>query len=167
MDPLSQDQLAAFAAVVRAGSFTRAARELHLTQPALSRRIAGLEERLATALVVRGPRQLTLTEAGRRLLGFVQAQRALEDELLAELAPRHGEHRGTIRICGMSSVVPDVIVPALAPFLLAHPAVQLDLLDGYTRVLFVVTNLGDLGYDPDVPQSGNGFFAMHFASGGR
>ena len=46
-------------------------------------------------------------------------------------------------------------------------SVQLDLLDGYTRVLFVVTNLGDLGYDPDVPQSGNGFFAMHFASGGR
>jgi hypothetical protein len=46
-------------------------------------------------------------------------------------------------------------------------SVQLDLLDGYTRVLFVVTNLGDLGYEPDVPQSANGFFAMHFASGGR
>ena len=153
MDPLSQDQLAAFAAVVRAGSFTRAARELHLTQPALSRRIAGLEERLATALVVRGPRQLTLTEAGRRLLGFVQAQRALEDELLAELAPRHGEHRGTIRICGMSSVVPDVIVPALAPFLLAHPAVQLDLhhVDDEDRAATVARGAADFAVSYDEP----------------
>jgi DNA-binding transcriptional LysR family regulator len=107
MQPLSQDQLAAFAAVVRAGSFTAAARELHLTQPALSRRIANLETHLATALIVRGPRHLTLTDAGQRLLGFILAQRALEDELLAELAPRPGQVRGVVRLVGTSSLVPD------------------------------------------------------------
>lgn len=153
MEALSQDQLAAFAAVVRTGSFTRAARELYLTQPALSRRIAGLEERLATALIVRGPRQLTLTDAGRRLLGFVHAQQALEGELLAELAPRAGEHRGAIRICGMSSVVPDVIVPALAPFLLAHPAVQLDLhhVDDDDRAATVARGGADFAVSYDEP----------------
>ncbi|MBK9033101.1 MAG: LysR family transcriptional regulator [Myxococcales bacterium] len=153
MDPLSQDQLAAFAAVVRTGSFTAAARALHLTQPALSRRIAGLELRLATALVVRGPRQLTLTDAGQRLLGFVQAQRALEDELLAELAPSGDAHRGTIRIAGLSSVVPDVIVPALAPFLHAHPGVQLELrhVDDDDRAATVARGAADFAVSYDEP----------------
>lgn len=139
MDPLSQDQLAAFAAVVRTGSFTRAAAALHLTQPALSRRIAGLEERLATIVLVRGARQVSMTDAGRRLLAFVHAQRALEDELLGELAPTRGEHRGVIRIAGLSSVVPPVVVPALAPFLLANPAVQVEIhsieVDGLSAAL--------------------------------
>ena len=153
MQALSQDQLAAFAAVVRTGSFTRAARELHVTQPALSRRIAGLEERLATALIVRGPRQLTLTDAGRRLLGFVHAQRALEDKFLAELAPVAGEHRGTIRIAGLSSVVPDVIVPAMAPYLHAHPGVQLELhhVDDDDRAATVARGAVDFAVSYDEP----------------
>ncbi len=157
MQALSQDQLAAFAAVVKAGSFTRAARELHLTQPALSRRIAGLEERLGTALVVRGPRQLTLTDAGRRLLGFVHAQRALEDELLTELTPRHGERGGVIRIAGLSSVVPDVIVPALAPYLHAHPAVQLELhhVDDDDRGATVARGAADFAVSYDEPAHAN------------
>ena len=153
MEALSQDQLAAFAAVVRAGSFTRAARELHLTQPALSRRIAGLEERLGTALIVRGPRQLTLTDAGRRLLGFVQAQRALEDELLAELAPHGGEQHGVLRVAGLSSVVPDVVVPALAPYLHAHPGVQLELrhVDDDDRAATVARGAADFAVSYDEP----------------
>lgn len=156
MHPLSQDQLAAFAAVVRAGSFTAAARELHLTQPALSRRIAGLETHLATALIVRGPRHLTLTDAGQRLLGFILAQRALEDELLAELAPRPGQLRGVVRVVGTSSMVPDLVVPAVAPFLLANPAVQLDLhhVDDDARGATVARGAADfaLSYDePDHP----------------
>lgn len=153
MPPLSQDQLAAFAAVVRAGSFTRAARELHLTQPALSRRIAGLEERLGTAVIVRGPRQLTLTDAGRRLIGFVHAQRALEDELLTELTPAGGARHGVIRIAGLSSVVPDVIVPALAPYLHAHPAVQLELrhVDDDDRAATVARGAADFAVSYDEP----------------
>lgn len=153
MAALSQDQLAAFAAVVRAGSFTRAARELHLTQPALSRRIAGLEQRLATALIVRGPRQLTLTDAGRQLLGFVHAQRALEDELLTALTPRGGDRQGVIRIAGLSSVVPDVIVPALAPYLHAHPAVQLELhhVDDDDRAATVTRGAADFAVSYDEP----------------
>lgn len=127
MDPLSQDQLAAFAAVVRTGSFTRAAAALHVTQPALSRRIAALEERLAAVVLVRGPRQVALTDAGRRLLAFVHAQRALEDELLGELTPARGVHRGVLRIAGLSSVLPTIVLPAIAPFLIAHPAVQVEL----------------------------------------
>ncbi len=127
MLPLSQDQLAAFAAVVKAGSFTRAAGELHLSQPALSRRIAGLEDHLAVTLLVRGPAGPTLTDAGRRVLGFVHAQRALEDELLGELRPSHRALRGEVRVAGPSSIVPGMILPALAGLLRDHPSVQLEI----------------------------------------
>ncbi|HKA86484.1 MAG TPA: LysR family transcriptional regulator [Haliangiales bacterium] len=127
MPPLSQDQLQAFAAVARAGSFTRAAAGLHLSQPALSRRITGLEEELETLLFVRGRAGAALTDAGRRLLDFVEAQRALEEELLGDLAPSPASYRGVVRIAGLSSLVPPVVLPALAPFLRAHPAVQIEI----------------------------------------
>src|SRR5215471_3777439 len=98
MAPLSQDQLEAFGAVARAGSFTRAARALHLSQPALSRRITALEEALEAQLFVRGRAGTAPTEAGRRLLGFVDAQRALEEELLGDLGPTAAAYRGVVRI---------------------------------------------------------------------
>ncbi|HEX6837954.1 MAG TPA: LysR family transcriptional regulator, partial [Polyangia bacterium] len=127
MRPLSQDQLQAFAAVAGTGSFTRAAKALHLSQPALSRRITGLEEELETVLLIRSRVGASLTEAGRRLLEFVDAQRALEEELLGELGSSPTAYRGSVRIAGISSLVPAVVLPALAPFLHAHPAVQVEV----------------------------------------
>lgn len=125
---LSQDQLEAFGTVARTGNFTRAARELHLSQPALSRRITNLEEQLETVLLVRGRGGATLTDAGRRLLGFVEAQRSLEADVVGDLAGAAGaEYRGVVRIAGVSSLVPAVALPALAPFLRDHPAVQIEI----------------------------------------
>ena len=125
--PLSQDQLEAFAAVARAGSFTRAAAALHLSQPALSRRISGLEESLEATLLVRGRMGVSLTEPGRRVLEFVEAQRAMEEELLGALEPSPAAYRGSVRIAGLSSLVPGVVLPALAPFLREHPGVQVEV----------------------------------------
>jgi DNA-binding transcriptional LysR family regulator len=127
MDPLSQDQLRAFAAVARTGNFTRAARLLHLSQPALSRRVRGLEEQLRLTLLVRAPAGVTPTEAGYRVLQFVQAQRALEEELLAELSAGPSQLAGAVRIAGLSSVVQPIALPALASFLREHPAVQIEI----------------------------------------
>ena len=126
VDPLSQDQLAAFAAVVRAGSFTRAAAELHLSQPALSRRVANLEDRLGATLLVRGPK-VELTDAGRRVLAYTQALRTLEDELIGELRPGPTELRGAIRIAGPSSLVPGVVLPPLASLVREHPGFQIEV----------------------------------------
>jgi len=125
--PLSRDQLEAFAAVARAGSFTRAAGALHLSQPALSRRITGLEEQLETMVLVRGRTGTSLTEAGRRLLDFVEAQQALEEELLGDIEASPASYRGVVRLAGLSSLVPPVVLPALAPFLREHPAVQIEI----------------------------------------
>ncbi len=124
---LSQDQLEAFAAVARAGNFTRAAKALHLSQPALSRRITSLEEQLETTVLIRGRGGATLTETGRRLMEFVDAQRALEEELLGDLRSSPLQYRGVVRIGGVSSLVPGVVLPALAPFLHAQPAIQIEI----------------------------------------
>lgn len=127
MPALSKDQLEAFAAVARSGSFTRASALLHLSQPALSRRVAALEEQLESVLLTRGRGGTSLTESGHRLLAFVEAQRALEEELLGDLAPVPASYRGAVRIAGLSSLVPHEVLPALAPFLRAHPAVQVEI----------------------------------------
>src|SRR5690554_8233443 len=75
--------LKAFIAVVEAGSFSAAADSLHLTQPAVTKRIQGLESQLGTPLFDRFQRRIVLTEAGRLLLPHAQA--ALQQLGRAEL----------------------------------------------------------------------------------
>src|SRR3569832_1299032 len=75
---MNTTQLRAFLVVAQTGSFSRAAEELHLTQPAVSKRIAQLEAELDIRLLDRIGRQVSLTEAGRALLP--RAQRFLDSE---------------------------------------------------------------------------------------
>ena len=63
--------LIAFLAVARMGSFTRAARQLGVSQPALSHTLKGLENRLGLRLLNRTTRSVSTTEAGERLLGTI------------------------------------------------------------------------------------------------
>ena len=81
---LDYSSLFALAAVVKEGSFERAARALHVTPSAVSQRIRLLEERLGCALVVRG-QPCQATEAGRRLCQHIDRVSLLEHELQAEM----------------------------------------------------------------------------------
>lgn len=76
--------LSALSAVVREGSFERAARMLHVTPSTVSQRIRMLEKRIGSALVVRG-QPCQATEAGRRLCQHVDRVRLLEHELKDEV----------------------------------------------------------------------------------
>ncbi|WP_458525118.1 LysR family transcriptional regulator [Onishia taeanensis] len=79
MEQMKPDtELAIFHAVVEAGSFSGAARQLGITHSAVSKRIARLEQRLGTPLLVRSTRQMRLTEAGMAYAGETR-------ELLARL----------------------------------------------------------------------------------
>jgi DNA-binding transcriptional LysR family regulator len=75
LDGMILAHLEAFSETARLGNVSRAAEALHLTQPALTARLQGLENDLGVALFVRRPRGMTLTDAGRALLPY--AQRAL------------------------------------------------------------------------------------------
>ncbi len=122
---LSSLHLDAFYAAAQTLNFSQAARELHITQSALSQRIKALEEDVNLTLFVRMPRGVKLTEAGERLLRYCQARGSLEDELLQEMTG--GKHQGLgghLRIAGYSSIVRSVLIPALRALLHEYPLVQ-------------------------------------------
>lgn len=122
---LSHSQLEAFEIIARLGSFSKAAKELHLTQPALSRRIQELEGFLNTGLFIRLSSGIELTEEGRRLLKYSHSLNQLEEELFFDLSKKSDkELGGMIKITGHASVMHPAVIPCLAPFLTQHPFVQ-------------------------------------------
>lgn len=126
MAPLSESQLEAFYAVASSGSFTRASEVLHISQPALSRRLQALEETLELTLFERTPTGVELTEAGQKLLLYVKNKLALEKDALEDIMGTSTSLHGLIRIAAHSSILEPVVMPALTPFLLKYPDVQVD-----------------------------------------
>lgn len=85
-------------AVARAGTVTRAADELHVTQPAVSHRLRELEQRLGAALFTRAGRRMTPTAEGMRLLESARRILAELETVESELAQHRDGHRGTLRV---------------------------------------------------------------------
>jgi LysR family transcriptional regulator (chromosome initiation inhibitor) len=109
--------LSALAAVIREGTFERAALALHVTPSAVSQRIRSLEERVGCALVVRDL-PCRATEAGRRLCQHVDRVRLLEQELqgrLPALAPE-GVTRVALPIAVNADSLATWFAPAVAAF---------------------------------------------------
>jgi LysR family transcriptional regulator, transcription activator of glutamate synthase operon len=120
-------QLRSFLAVARLRHFTRASRELHIAQPALSQQIRRLEAELGIELLSRTSRRVRLTEAGEVLA--VRAQRALAelDSAVAELGELSGLVRGRLTIGALPAIGPLDPPALLAGFHAAHPGVDLRL----------------------------------------
>src|SRR5438132_10714976 len=94
-------QLAAFCAVVERKSFSHAAEQLGVTQPAVSLQIRSLEKRLGVQLFDRSGRRVEPTEAGSRLYRNAQRLLAMEEQLLADLGSEaEGDLVGRLEIGG-------------------------------------------------------------------
>lgn len=124
------DRLAAMetlVAVIESGSFSAAARQLHVGQPAVSKTIAHLEARLDTRLLVRSTRGLTPTEAGQAF--YERALRAIEEADEADLLARGAGAGlvGWLRVCGPVTLSQLHIVPYLGRFLDAHPGLKIEV----------------------------------------
>jgi DNA-binding transcriptional LysR family regulator len=123
------DRLAAMEAFVRvvdAGSFSGAARLLRVGQPAVSKTIAQLEDRLGVRLLLRSTHGLTPTEAGRSY--YERARRAIEEADEAELAARGAGATltGRLRICAAVTFSRLHVLPRLPLFLEQHPRLDVD-----------------------------------------
>lgn len=125
---MNESQLEAFYMIATEGSTTRAAEVLHISQPALSRRIQSLEEHLERTLFERTPTGMDLTETGQKLLLYVKDKMALEKDALDDILGDTKSVHGLIRIAAHSSIMEQVVMPALTPFLLKHPEVQVDFM---------------------------------------
>jgi DNA-binding transcriptional LysR family regulator len=125
------NDLAAFLAVAREQSFTRAAAKLGVSQSALSQTLRGLETRLALRLLTRTTRSVATTEAGERLLRAVGP--ALDDieAGLAALSELRDKPSGTIRITAHDHAVKAVLWPALETLLPDYPDIKVEIVIDY------------------------------------
>lgn len=120
-------QLEAFISVVDNGGFSAASRVLHLSQAAVSERIANLEYTVGMRLLDRSPREIRITSVGRRF--YTLARQLLEhrEAVRLELSELAGVVRGTLNI-GASNIPGEYILPSLLPrFCTEHPQVELNM----------------------------------------
>ncbi|HWZ57673.1 MAG TPA: LysR substrate-binding domain-containing protein, partial [Gemmatimonadaceae bacterium] len=133
--PFSVRLLRVFVAVAQRQSFTRAAEQLGLTQPGVSKSIRELERQAGTQLVERIQTGVRLTEAGTILVGHARAilaeERAAEDALHA----LRGLGSGSLRI-GASPTIATYLLPTLVQaFSVRHPAIELHLQTARSRAV--------------------------------
>lgn len=122
----STTALACFEAAARLGSFTRAGRELQLTQAAVSRQVIGLEARLDVPLLERRPAALVLTEAGRAFLAEVRPALERIERAAASASALKGRG-GRLRLSVASSLCNHWLIPRLPAFTRQHPEITLDI----------------------------------------
>lgn len=144
------NDLSAFIAVAREGSFTRAAARLGVSQPALSHTIRQLEARLGLRLLTRTTRSLAPTEAGQRLLRTVGPRLEEIDAELAALSELREKPAGTIRIAATENAAETILWPALQRLLPDYPDIRVEIVIDYG-----LTDIAAEGYDAGVRPGGN------------
>ncbi|MCC3304951.1 LysR family transcriptional regulator [Sneathiella sp. HT1-7] len=147
----------AFVAVARHLHFTRAAEEIHITQPSLSLLIRQLEERLNVKLITRSTRQVALTEMGKTFLPL--AENAVSD---LESAVRHMKdlsdlQAGKVTVAAFPSVAANQLPPILVAYHRQYPKVKVQVVDGIwgTVVDTVRAGIADFGVGSEPPEMEN------------
>jgi DNA-binding transcriptional LysR family regulator len=138
------DDLAGFAAVVKAGSFTKAAAQLGVTQSALSQTVRSLERRLDLKLLNRTTRSVAPTEAGERLYQTIGPRFADIEAELAVLGEMRGKPVGTVRITSTEHAMRTLIWPRLLPWLPTYPDIKVEV-SGDNRFTDIVAERFDIG----------------------
>ncbi|MBT2750141.1 MULTISPECIES: LysR substrate-binding domain-containing protein [unclassified Lysobacter] len=125
--------LLGFATAARTSNLTRAAEQMHLTVSALSHQIRTLEERLGRRLFERGPRGVSLTADGERLLSVVAPHLDALDHALRPYSPRRDD---VLTLSLMASMASSWLVPRLGSFVALYPQLELNLFSSAALVDF-------------------------------
>jgi DNA-binding transcriptional LysR family regulator len=133
---LPPNQLRTFVTVARRLSFTRAAEELHLTQPAVSAHIRKLERALGGELFEQIGRRVGLTATGQILYRYAERMLALEEDLRAEIADVQEVCQGSLAIGTSTTIGISALPDLLRQYRQAHPLVRLQVRIGnYPEVI--------------------------------
>src|SRR5918998_5150719 len=141
---LDPRRLLTFREVARLGSFSRAAEELSLTQPAVSQQVLSLERQLGLRLIDRGPGGLGLTEAGALLLGHAEAvsgRLRLATEQLGDLV---AEQRRHLAIGAFPSAIATIVPEALVRMRAAEPDLEISVSEDTLEELVAAVREGTL-----------------------
>jgi DNA-binding transcriptional LysR family regulator len=117
-----------FVCTVETGSFSAAARRLDVGQPAVSKAIAQLEERLNARLLLRSTRGLTPTEAGQAYYEAARRAIALADEADDAARGAGADLSGRLRVCAAVTFARLHVIPHLKRFLDRHPALEVEVI---------------------------------------
>ena len=153
---MADRRLQVFYTVVKAGSFTKAAERLFMTQPAVTFQIKQLEEHFNTRLLERGHGKLKLTPAGEIVFAYAEKMLSLDEELETRVAELTSELAGLLSI-GASTTLATYWMPrVIEEFKRAHPRVIPRLVVGTSqltqqRVLQRELDLGIIEIAPDEP----------------
>ncbi|MBI3086319.1 MAG: LysR family transcriptional regulator [candidate division NC10 bacterium] len=145
---LNLHRVRVFHAVARRESYSRAAEDLHISQPAVSKHVLDLEEELGTKLFHRLGRRIVLTEAGRLMADYAERIFVLADEARRALEELQGLERGRLHL-GASSTPGNYLLPrALAAFQARYHRleVSLDIMASHDVVDRVIRQELDLGF---------------------
>lgn len=127
----SVSDLIAFLAVAREQSFTRAAAQLGVSQPALSQTIRTLEQRLGVRLLTRTTRSVSTTEAGERLLQTVGPHFDGIEAGLSALSELRDKPAGSLRITSVEHASQTILAPILAKLLPDYPDISVEIINDY------------------------------------
>lgn len=102
-----------FVTIVESGNFSSAAKKLHMTQPPLSRQIQNLESELGVMLMERGPRNIILTDAGKKLYEYARIMINLSDIAVRDIQDFSSGKKGQLRI-GCASSCNDLLLSIIS-----------------------------------------------------
>ena len=156
---LQLDWLRSFVTVVDAGSLSAAAPLVHRSQSAISMQIKKLEDAIGRPVLLRGPRQLELTQTGTELLGYARRLLEVHTETLAVL---HGPQlSGRVRLGVPDDYAARYLTPVLRSFASRHSSVEIELNCEQSTVLIPKVQRGELDLalvSRDKPQRGSLLF---------
>lgn len=142
INDLSLPSLEQFVVLARTRNFTRAADELHLSQPALSRAIQKLEEQLGQPLFERKPREVILTDLGELLLDRAREILKLVEDTFSELT--EAGRRGRIRLGAIPTIAPYLLPGLLGSFAKNHPDISVIVQEDTTETLLKRCTHGEI-----------------------
>jgi DNA-binding transcriptional LysR family regulator len=140
----TMNDLIAFLAVARERSFTRAAAQLGVSQPALSHTISTLETRLGLRLLTRTTRSVAPTEAGDRLLRTVGPHFDGIEAGLAAVTALREKPAGSLRLTSVEHATDSILAPALTKLLPDYPDIKVEIINDY-RLTDIVAERYDAG----------------------
>ncbi|WP_419806329.1 LysR substrate-binding domain-containing protein [Terriglobus sp.] len=137
-------RLVVFRAVARHSSFSRAAEELLLTQPAVTQQIKALEEQFGHPLFHRAGGRVSLTPGGAALLPFAEQIKSLTDDATAAVSRAYGQEAGDLSL-GASQTIAQYLLPTfIAAFLRTSPLVRITARSGNTDEMLALLVAGDI-----------------------
>ena len=143
MGTMDLDQVEAFVAIVRRGGFTRAATTLHLSQPAISRRVHLLEQELEAPLFERARSGVILTDAGRAFLPHAEALLASKRDGIGAVGALRGATHGTVTLAIVGTLASTGLTKRLVRFHEAHPMVDVRIRTALSGEVSELVRRGD------------------------